>query len=138
MIRTIIKRDLVTVEPDSSVAEAARLMAERGIDTVLVLTNGKPRGLLTDRDIVVRCVAANVDVDDCTVENVMTETLETVGEGEGIFECIQRMHHSEVRHLPVVNATGDLVGMVSFGDLLALLSEEFHQLTEKSAVRTAA
>ena len=77
--------------------EAARMMEERSVGCVLVLSNGKPRGLLTDRDIVLRCVAHNLDVSDTTVENILSEQLATVHETDGIFDCIVKMHSAGVR-----------------------------------------
>jgi CBS domain-containing protein len=130
MLRDVINRELTCVEPNSRVTEAAMLMEKKDIGCVLVLENGKPRGVLTDRDIVLRCVAKNVDVDDCTVENVMTETLQTVKETDGIFDVIETMRGAGIRRIPVVDAQGHAVGMVSFGDMLAILSKELYELTE--------
>ena len=129
MIRDLIKGQLVTVEPDSRVSEAAGKMAGENVGAVLVLSNGKPRGIFTDRDIVVRCIAKNIDVSDCTVEQVMTESLETVSETDGIFDCIKKMHDAKVRRIPVIDASGKAIGIISFGDLLAVLSREFYELT---------
>lgn len=129
MLKDIVDRRLVSISPDSKVAEAAQLMANEDVGCVVVLENNKPRGLLTDRDVVVRCIAKNVDVDDCTVENVMTESLSTVKESDGIFDCIEKMQTAGVRRMPVVNEQGEAVGIISFGDILALLGKEFYQLT---------
>lgn len=132
MLRNIINRNLIVVEPDSKVSEAAYLMDKEGVGCVLVLDNGKSRGMLTDRDIVTRCIAKNIDVDDCTVENIMSESLETVKETDGIFDCIQTMKYAGVRRIPVVDDQNQVVGIVSFGDVLALLSKEFAFLTENT------
>lgn len=129
MLRDIVNRELVTVEPDAKVVEVAKQMADQDVGSVLVLSNGKPRGILTDRDIVVRCLAKNIDVSDCTIENIMTESLETCNEEDGIFECIEKMRSAKVRRMPVVNQQGKVIGIISFGDLLAVLSKEFAELT---------
>jgi CBS domain-containing protein len=130
MLRDIIRGELVTVEPDMNVTAAARTMAERGVGAVMILNQGRPRGILTDRDIVVRCLARHVDVDDCTVEQVMTESLESAKDTDGIFDCIQKMHRARVRRIPVVDGSGQAVGLVSFGDLLTILGRELNELTE--------
>jgi CBS domain-containing protein len=135
MLKDIMCRDLVTVEPDAKVSEVAKVMERENVGCVLILDNGKPRGLLTDRDIVTRCIAKNVDVDDCTVENIMTESLEVVKETDGIFDCIETMHGAGVRRIPVVNEQGRAVGLISFGDLLAVLSKEFSELTATTTPR---
>jgi CBS domain-containing protein len=131
MLRDIIgNQNLVTCEPDAKVNEVAQIMADRNVGAVMVLTGNKPRGIVTDRDIVLRCVAKNVDVSDCTVEQIMSESVETVKDTEGLFDCIRKMHKAHVRRMPVVNDQGRAVGIVSFGDILAILSKEFVTLTE--------
>ncbi len=130
MLKELVNKHLVTVEPDTKVKEAAKIMEKENVGTVLVLDNNRPRGILSDRDIVLRCIAKDVDVDDCTVENVMTESLATVNENDGIFDCIEKMRENHVRRIPVVNDQNKVVGILSFGDLLAILSKEFMHLTE--------
>lgn len=133
MLRDLLKEQapLVTVEPDTKVGDVSRLMAEKNVGTVLVLTDGKPRGILTDRDIVVRCLAKNIDVEDCSVENVMTESLETCQEDEGVFDAIKKMKKAGVRRIPVVSKKdGKVIGVVSFGDFTRILSKELNVLVE--------
>ena len=130
MLMEIVNRDLVTVEPHQSVLEAARRMEERDVGCVLVLSNGKPRGLITDRDIVLRCVAHNLDISDTTVENILTESLATVHLTDGIFDCIRKMREAGVRRIPVVGDDGKAVGIVTFDDFICILSQELSALTE--------
>lgn len=135
MIRDIIrqgKQKLVCVEPDAKVSEVAQEMQKNDVGCVLVLTNGRPRGLITDRDIVVRCVARNLDVNDTTVENVMSESPECCNETDGVFEVIRKMRDSGVRRMPVVDQNGDAVGVISFGDLLRILAKELGTLVEST------
>lgn len=130
MLRQIMTERLVTVEPDSKVSEAAKAMAREDVGCVLILDNEKPRGMLTDRDIVTRCVAKNVDVDDCTVENVMTESLQTVRESDGIYDCIEVMKGAKVRRVPVVDDKGHVLGIISFGDLIGILGNELSEISK--------
>lgn len=133
MLRDILEeQELVTCEPDAKVAEVAKLMADRNVGAVLVLTHDKPRGIITDRDITVRCVAKNLDVNDTTVEQVLTESLETVEETAGFFDCIRKMREARVRRMPVVNDEGRAMGIISFGDLLGILSKELVALTSST------
>jgi CBS domain-containing protein len=132
MLKDILNRKLVTTEPLAKVSEVARIMADQDVGCVLVVESGKLRGLITDRDIVTRCIAKNIDVDDCLVENVMTESLATVRETDGIFDCIETMRGARVRRIPVVDFSGTLVGIVSFGDILAVLSKEFAEVTRST------
>lgn len=131
MLRDMVgKQNLVTCEPDAKVSDAAQLMADRNVGAIMVLTDDKPRGIVTDRDIVLRCIAKNVDVNDCTVEQIMSESVEMVKDSDGLFDCIKKMHNAHVRRMPVVDQQGKAVGMVSFGDIMAILSKEFVTLTE--------
>ena len=136
MLKDIVSPDLVTVEPHATLMDVARLMESRNVGCVLVLSNGKPRGLITDRDIVVRCLAANLDANDTTVENVLTESLATCSENDGIFDCIRKMRSSGVRRMPVVDQAGKAVGIVTFGDLIAILSKELSVLSEAATPTT--
>jgi len=129
MLKNVVKHTLVTIEPDAKVTKASQLMVEKNVGCLLVLENGKPRGLLTDRDIVVRCIAKNIDVDDCTVENILSESPKFVKETDGFFDVIRTMKEAGVRRIPVVDGNGKAVGIVSFGDILSVLGEELYTVT---------
>jgi CBS domain-containing protein len=125
MIRDLIQNNkIVTVEPDARIPEVARKMMDQNVG------DGKPRGIITDRDIVLRCIAKNIDVNDCTVEQVLSEVVETVLDTAGVFDCIHKMREAGVRRMPVTDEHGRTVGIVSFGDLLGMLSTEFSELAE--------
>jgi CBS domain-containing protein len=111
----LLKTPLVLVEPDTRVAEVARKMKEQDVDVVLVLheENRQPRGILTDRDIVVRCIAENIDVGDCTAEQILSESVTTIGEGESSDLAYQKMRESGVHHLVLVDRNGDAVGILA-------------------------
>jgi hypothetical protein len=104
-------------------------MAHHDVGCVLVVEDQKLKGLITDRDIVMRCLAKNLSPTECRVSSVMTETPATVRDTDGIFDCIETMRGAQVRRIPVVDRSGDLVGIVSFGDILAVLSKELAELT---------
>jgi CBS domain-containing protein len=130
MLKEIVSRNLVIAEPDASIAEIARLMADRGVGAVLILSEGKPRGIITDRDIVLRCVADHLDPEDTTVENVLTESLQTVSETDGLYDVVRKMRESKVRRIPVVDKDGAAIGIVSFGDVVAIIAKELSELSE--------
>jgi signal-transduction protein with cAMP-binding, CBS, and nucleotidyltransferase domain len=131
MLKNIIDRRIVSVAPDTRVSEVALRMAKEDVGAILVLDDDQtPRGIVTDRDIVVRCVAENVDVNDCTIEQILSEPIEVVRETDGVFDCIRKMNEAKVRRIPVVNEQGEAVGIISFGDLIALLGRELSELVE--------
>lgn len=138
MIKDIVNRNLVTVEPHATIQEVARLMESKDVGSVLVLdsgNHGKPRGIITDRDIVVRCLAKNLDVTDTTVENVLSEGLETCTEEDGFFTCIEKMRSAGVRRMPVVDGSGKAIGIISFGDIVGVLAKELNAVTERTTPR---
>lgn len=130
MLKDVVNRQVVCVEPDTKVAEVARIMSERNVGSVLVCDENKPKGILTDRDIVIRCIAQNVDVNDCTVEQVVSEPIEAVKETDGIYDVIRKMKNQGVRRVPVVDKKGDVIGIISFDDLIVLLGKEMADLSE--------
>jgi CBS domain-containing protein len=132
MLREILNRNLVQVGPSTSLTEAAALMAKHDVGALVVIRDEKPIGIVTDRDIVVRCVAQHREAAKCKVEEVMTASIATCRETDGIFDCIQKMRQSRVRRMPVVDSEDRAVGIISFGDLLAVLSKELGDLTSST------
>jgi len=130
MLKDLITQRVVCVEPDAKVIEVARIMSDENVGAALVCTDGIPKGIVTDRDIVVRCIAKNVDVNDCTIEQISSEPVESVKETDGVYDCIRKMKNQEVRRLPVVNEHGEAVGVVSFDDLIGMLAKEVSELAE--------
>ncbi|MFJ9822461.1 CBS domain-containing protein [Streptomyces sp. NPDC101151] len=115
-IREIMSTDLVTVEPLTSVVDVAQLMRREGVGDVLVVDEGHLRGLVTDRDLVIRIMAEGGNADDRTVVNACSEELITVTPDDDVDQVIGLMRDRAVRRVPVVE--GDRpVGIVSLGDL---------------------
>lgn len=125
-------RDTVYTTRDSSIAQAAQLMRDHHVgDLVVVEEQGgrrQPVGILTDRDLVVEILAKGVDMNTVTVGDVMTSELVTARENDSLYEVMQRMRAKGVRRMPVVDAAGTLVGIVSVDDLLDLLADELTAL----------
>ncbi|MFF4260908.1 CBS domain-containing protein [Streptomyces virginiae] len=107
----------VTVEKLTSLAEAARVMRDASIGDVLVVDEGRLRGILTDRDIVVRAIAENRDPADTTVYAVCSPEPVTVGPGDDVDHAVDLMRRNALRRLPVETEDGELVGVVTLGDL---------------------
>lgn len=133
-IGEICNREVVIVQPEDTVLQAAKLMRQHHVGSVLVVdkNSGKPMpvGIVTDRDLVIEVVAPELDPDAITVGDIMASNFATVKEETGVFEAIQYMRRKGVRRLPVVDNEGRLIGIVTLDDLLALLSEEFVALAK--------
>ena len=127
-------REVVIAERDTGIVELAKLMRTHHVgDVVVVEKQGDlllPVGIVTDRDIAVELVAAEVDLDSVTTGDVMSPELITARENEGIWDTLQLMRRKGVRRLPVVNEEGGLEGILSVDDLIDLLAEELDLLAK--------
>lgn len=119
-IAALMTRDPVTVGPLDTLQRAAQLMAEFNVGSLPVCRDELLLGLVTDRDITVRAVAAGLDPATTTVGEVMSEApLLTCAQDAEISEALLDMARQQVRRLPVVDAARRLVGIVSLGDFAA-------------------
>ena len=116
-VQDIMSTNLITVETGEPVASAARLMRERNIGSIPVKhEDGTLAGMLTDRDIVLRCVAAGRDAEKLRIKDIMSTGAITAAPGEDVTAALSRMRTEQVRRLPVTE--GDrLVGMLSLADV---------------------
>lgn len=125
----ICVREVNVASPEESVQVIARRMADRRVGTLIVLDDAKrPCGLLTDRDLVLRVLAAGEEPGTTTVGDVMTRQPKTIAEDSPIESALALMRAGSFRRLPVVDRDGRLVGIVSLDDVWALLAEEFAQI----------
>lgn len=133
-IGEICNREVVVAWRNDTALEASRLMRQHHVGNVLVVDdrNGVqiPVGIITDRDLIIKIMAPELDGAAITVGDIMSRELVTVKESTGVFETIQYMRQKAVRRLPIVDESGGLVGILTLGDLLELLSEEFHEIAK--------
>jgi CBS domain-containing protein len=103
--------------PEDSLQKAATMMAEIDAGMLLVSENDRLVGVLTDRDITVRAVAAGLAPDECKVRDVMSAEIKYVFDDETTEDVARNMAELQIRRLPVLNHRKRLVGVVSLGDL---------------------
>ena len=116
---------VITVMPDSSVADAARLLAERRIGAVIVSDDGsRPLGILSERDIVRDIGRRGAACLTDKVETMMTRNLITCAPGDNTDSVLEKMTAGRFRHMPVVDGEGKMIGVVSIGDLVKAKLEE--------------
>ena len=112
-------RGLVAVPPEATVWEATALMNDQGIGSVLVVRGRRLVGIFTERDVLRRIVGESRSPADTPVADVMTADVICCGQEMGIDEIAELMRSHRVRHLPVLDADGDVIGVVSIGDVNA-------------------
>lgn len=115
-------RDFMTANPETvsekdMIRDAARIMKNEDTGVVPVVDGRKVIGLITDRDIVVRGIADGKDVANTRVNELMTKSVRTVREDAEINDVLRLMTGADIRRVPVVNSSDELVGIVSMGDI---------------------
>lgn len=137
-IGEICNRDVVFAPGETSARGAAELMRGHHVGTVVVVNDTSPDrrvplGIVTDRDLVVAIVAKGLDPESIRLDALMAPDLLTVRETDGIAETIERMRTKGTRRMPVVDASGALLGIVTADDLIDLLAEELTGLARMMA-----
>jgi CBS domain-containing protein len=113
----IMVKDVVTAKENDKIRDIAIRMYEKKIGSVVIVDDeGKPIGIVTERDLVY--VVARALTPDTPAWMVMTENPVVINENALVTEAMEKMRELNIRHLPVVDASGRLVGMVSFRDII--------------------
>ena len=125
--RTMLVSDVMTPDPitlpsTASVLEAARLMRDREIGDVLLADDGLLVGIVTDRDVVTRVVAAGGDPEHLTIAEIATRKLTVIHPTDLASDAVRKMRSNAVMRLPVVES-GRVLGIVSIGDLALKLED---------------
>jgi CBS domain-containing protein len=120
--RDIMSTDIQTIGEIDSVAEAARLMADLDVGALPICgEDGRVKGMVTDRDIVVKCIARGGDPAQTIAGSLSTVRAVTVGADDDIRDALNLMQRYQVRRLPVIDGQ-NLVGIISQGDIALALS----------------
>lgn len=119
-VKDIMSTKIISVAPEESATVAARLLSRYNIGVLPVCSSdGKLRGMVTDRDIVLRCVANDDDPHETRISEIMTRRVLAVSPQEDTAAAAELMARAQVRRLPV-QEKGKIVGMVTLGDLVKL------------------
>lgn len=117
LVSEAMTRRAETIGPDESLEDAARRMREVGVGALAVWADGEVLGMITDRDIVVRGVAAGLDLGATTVRSIMTPQVIECAEDEPLGVAVTHMEEGAVRRALVVDARHQVVGMLSVDDI---------------------
>lgn len=116
-VKDCMNRHVIAVSPEESAAVAARLMARHNVGALPVrAADGSLCGMVTDRDLVLRCMALERPPEQTAVSRVMTSRVSAIGPNASLAQAADRMAREQVRRLPVVEGRR-LIGMVTLGDL---------------------
>ncbi len=117
-IQDIMTRDVQTISSQETIQRAAQLMDELNVGAIPVLDGDKLVGMITDRDITVRSVAAGQDPRSAKVTDVMSKDVRTCTAGQSVAEVLSQMGDKQIRRVPVVDEqSGKVIGIVSLGDV---------------------
>jgi CBS domain-containing protein len=134
LVKDIMSSPVITIDEDKTIDKAARLMATHNIGCIVVIgKQGKPLGVITERDLVVRVLAGNNQPTKLVAKEVMTSPLITVDPDEPLSEAARRMSRINVRRLGVMYK-GNLVGLISSKDILGVTPELFEIIQEKARI----
>ena len=131
-LRDIMTTNVKVISPTASVQDAARMMRSLDCGALPVCQDDRLVGLVTDRDLVVRALAEDVDVEQFTVADCMTTSVTFCFENQSIDDVIRLMKEQKIRRVPVLNEARRIVGIVALGDLAvqAPQHEKIHSVLE--------
>ncbi|OPY22847.1 MAG: Inosine-5'-monophosphate dehydrogenase [Methanobacterium sp. PtaU1.Bin242] len=123
--------NVLTVGPQTSVADAALLMTRYKIGSLIVKSNSEPEGLITESDIISKVVSKDIKASKIAIEEIMTKNLISIHPGSELNEAARLMAKNNIRRLPVVN-DGVLVGIITSTDVLMVSPELTDILVENA------
>jgi CBS domain-containing protein len=131
-LRRILARkpDIYATGPEATVFDALKVMAEKNVGALLVLSSGRLVGIFSERDYARKVILHGKSSKDTPVREIMTTQLVTVGPDSTAEECMALMTEKRVRHLPILES-GELMGVVSIGDVVrAVVEEQEHAIRQ--------
>jgi CBS domain-containing protein len=123
--------DVWTVAPDDTVFNALETMADFNIGAVLVLDGDDLVGILSERDYARKVKLLERGSKETSVSEIMTTEIRTVGSGSTVAECMEMMTEHRIRHIPVLDDDGYLVGVISIGDVVkAMIAQQRDMISQ--------
>ena len=134
LVKDVMSSPVITVDEDATVDKAAQVMADGHIGCIIVTSReGKPLGVITESDFVTRVLSKNIRPSKLTAKEVMTSPFITIDPDETLSETARRMSQLNVRRLGVMYK-GNLVGIISSKDILAITPELLEIIQEKARI----
>ncbi|MGB9842033.1 MAG: cyclic nucleotide-binding/CBS domain-containing protein [Candidatus Bathyarchaeales archaeon] len=137
LVKDVMSSPVVTVNEDAASNKVARLMEENELGCVIVTSkDGKPLGIITERDLVIRVLSKNLKPDAVKAKEIMTSPLVTIEPDATINEAAKKMNRLNIRRLGVIYK-GNLVGVVSSKDILGVMPELIEIIQERTRIERA-
>lgn len=135
-VKEVMTRDVCTVKKNDSVHNLAKKMVEYGVGSAVVIDNRIPVGIVTEKDLISKIVAKNKVPDKVTVEEVMSQPVITIKPSTSLRDAAEIMMKKGIRRLPVVDDSGNLIGIITDNDILSVSLDlgEFASLLTQDAV----
>jgi len=118
--------NVMTVSPEDTAYDAANIMEEWNVGSVIVKENERPVGIVTDRDLVVRVITTRKIPEETSIREIMTRDPVIVKGDTGLYEAMEQIKGKGIRRLPVVDSDGRLQGIITVDDLIRLLAAEMN------------
>ncbi len=127
-----MKREVITLKEENTVMEAAKLMREKKIGSVVILKDDAPVGIVTEGDITYKVVAEGKDPRKTLMKEIMHSKLKTVGPDEMIEKVAEMLRDEGIKRLPVVNDKGRLIGIIGETDIVRISPGLYEIIREKT------
>lgn len=121
-INEIMNKELVTINSDSTIIDACKRLYRHKIGSLLVLDEGELKGIITERDIISRVVILNKDPNTTTVEEIISKDIITINENADFEEAVKLMTLHNIKKIPVISDTNNLVGIITTTDIPKILN----------------
>lgn len=131
-IKDIMSTNVEIVAPDTPLDEVAKKMQSSDCGSVLVGDNDRLVGMITDRDLALRCVAESHHPAETTAQQVMTQQILYCRDTDSMEDVVLNMTKNKVRRLPVLDKDKKMVGIVSLGDIAVHSTDEHHRICGKA------
>ena len=123
-------REIISIVEEASVYDAVKLMADRGVGSLLVMDGDELKGIVTERDYARKVIIKGRSSESTQVREIMTTDLVTTTSAQTVNECMTIMSERRIRHLPVMSGR-EVVGMISIGDLVkAIISDQQEEIEQ--------
>ena len=132
-VRNILQyksQSIYSVDPDTSVLDALKIMMDKNISALLVMEGSELKGIFTERDYARKIILQGKSSKETKIKEVMTAKLEVINLNSSIDHCMQIMTDKHIRHLPIID-NGKVAGMISIGDLVKFVIEDQKQTIEQ-------